>query len=479
MPCAPRPPSVVKLHSQILRIQALGGLIMSTSVRLCVRLAGLFVGVAVTGAVAAQVAPPAPSAANGTFADRTGVWGNFPSTRPDTSNPFFKPLGSNARTCATCHNPNDGWSVSLGNLSKRFTSTAGLDPIFLSLDGTNCPSLPLDTLAHRQIASSLLLGRGLIRVELAVPVNADYTVASVSNPYGCSSTTAVSVYRRILPTTNLPFLTEVMWDGRETLASGALTSALVNQANDAVHGHAAGVVPASTSAIGSAVGLELLQYTAQIFDNAAGALNGSGASGGLQALAATHSVAAASGAPVFTLFQAWEAIVAPVTPSAVAQASIGRGERIFNTRPISIAGVAGFNDVPGADGNVHPVVVGTCGTCHNTVNVGTHATPFLVDEGQAHLTVKNVDLPLITLVQRSTGTRVQVTDPGAALISGRFADVGKFKVPGLRGFAAHAPYFHNGAAKSAADVVTFYNTRFNLNLSTQEATDLANFLNAL
>ena len=133
----------------------------------------------------AQVAPPVPSPANGTFGDRTGIWANAPSGRPDTTNPFFKPLGSNARTCATCHFPNDGWSASPGGLSKRFTNTAGLDPVFLSLDGTNCPTLPVDTLAHRQTASSLLLTRGLIRVELTVPANADYSVAAVTNPYGC------------------------------------------------------------------------------------------------------------------------------------------------------------------------------------------------------------------------------------------------------------------------------------------------------
>jgi hypothetical protein len=316
-------------------------------------------------------------------------------------------------------------------------------------------------------------------VELAVPASADYTVTAVANPYGCNSTSSVSVYRRVLPTTNLPFLVNVMWDGRETLASGSLTGALVNQANDAVHGHAAGVVPAPVSAIGAAVGLELLQYTAQIFDNGAGALDGSGASGGLSALAHNSFVAAAPGSPVFTLFQSWESLVNPSTAVGQAQASIGRGERIFNTRPMQISGVSGLNDVPGSDGKVHALITGTCGTCHNTVNVGTHATPLLLDEGQAHLTVKNVDLPLITIVQKSNGARVQVTDPGAALISGRFADVGKFKIPGLRGFAAHPPYFHNGGAKTAADIVGFYNTRFNLNLTTQESTDLANFLNAL
>lgn len=436
------------------------------------------IGMAISLLALAQTAPT-PSAANGTFADRTGIWGNFPASRPDTTNPFFKPLGSNARTCATCHNPNDGWSVSLGGLSKRFAASAGLDPIFLPLDGTNCPTLPIGTLAQRQTASSLLLGRGLIRVELTVPAAADYVVTAVSNPYGCSSASAVSVYRRVLSTTNLPFLSEVMWDGRETLASGALTAALVNQANDAVHGHAAGTVPAPVSSIGAAVGLELLQYTAQIFDSAAGALNSAGATAGLASLAATAPVAAAPGAPVFTLYRAWETIVNPTTPATQAQASIGRGERIFNTRPMAIAGVGGLNDVPSSDGQVHATLTGTCGTCHNVVNVGTHATPLLLDEGQAHLTVKNVDLPLMTLVAKANGARVQVTDPGAALVTGRFADVGKFKIPGLRGLAAHPPYFHNGGAKTAADVVAFYNTRFNLNLSAQESTDLANFLNAL
>jgi len=437
------------------------------------------VGLALGGLTSAQVAPPAPNAANGTFADRTGVWGNAPAARPDTTNPFFKPLGSNARTCATCHAPNDGWSVSPGGLLKRFSNTSGLDPIFLPLDGTNCPTLPLDTVAHRQTASSLLINRGLIRVELAVPASADYTITSVSNPYGCASTSAISVYRRILPTTNLAFLADVMWDGRETLASGALTDSLVNQANDAVHGHAAGTVPASPSAIGSAVGLELLQYTAQIVDTAAGALDANGAVGGLGSLSRLGLAVAAPGQPVFTLYAAWENLPVSGDPAVAARASIGRGERIFNSRPMTIAGVAGLNDVAGADGQVHKAIVGTCGTCHNVVNAGTHGSHLLVDEGQARVVLKNVDLPLITLTQKSTGAKVQVTDPGAALISGRFADVGKFKVPGLRGFAAHPPYFHNGSAKSAADVVAFYNTRFNLNLSVQEAGDLANFLNAL
>jgi cytochrome c peroxidase len=48
------------------------------------------------------------------------------------------------------------------------------------------------------------------------------------------------------------------------------------------------------------------------------------------------------------------------------------------------------------------------------------------------------------------------------MITGKFADVGKFKGPILRGLAARAPYFHNGSAQALQDAVYFYDTRFNL-----------------
>jgi cytochrome c peroxidase len=42
-----------------------------------------------------------------------------------------------------------------------------------------------------------------------------------------------------------------------------------------------------------------------------------------------------------------------------------------------------------------------------------------------------------------------------------------------------APYFHNGLAATLADVVDFYNGRFNIGLSAQEKSDLIAFLKAL
>jgi cytochrome c peroxidase len=65
------------------------------------------------------------------------------------------------------------------------------------------------------------------------------------------------------------------------------------------------------------------------------------------------------------------------------------------------------------------------------------------------------------------------------LLTGKCADIGKTKGPILRGLAARAPYFHNGSAATLADVVAFYDQRFNLNLTDQQKADLVAFLQTL
>jgi cytochrome c peroxidase len=89
-------------------------------------------------------------------------------------------------------------------------------------------------------------------------------------------------------------------------------------------------------------------------------------------------------------------------------------------------------------------------------------------------------LPVMTICQLPSLTAcVKTTDPGRAMITGKFADVAKFKGPILRGLAARAPYFHNGSAQSLQDVVTFYDSRFNIGFTPQEESDLIAFLSAL
>src|SRR5260370_965322 len=135
----------------------------------------------------------------------------------DQTGPFFQSLGTNGRSCGSCHQPSDGMSVSAAHVEQRFSLTQGLDPIFRTVDGSNCNhGIDVSTLAGRSAAYSLLRTRGLIRIAIAVPANADYRVVGVNNPYGCNESDVISMYRRPLPSTNLRFLSTVMFDGRES-----------------------------------------------------------------------------------------------------------------------------------------------------------------------------------------------------------------------------------------------------------------------
>ena len=414
---------------------------------------------------------------------------------------FFQSLGTNGRSCASCHLPTEGWSVSAAEVQLRFLLTQGLDPIFRTNDGSNCDqNIDTSTVQGRRQAYSLLLSRGLIRIALSVPANAEFTVQGVSNPYGCSDTSTLSMYRRPLPATNLGFLSTVMWDGRESTPSStpntqlitypqpgpALLADLAHQAIDATTGHAQGAAPTAAQ-IQDIVSFETALRTAQAIDYRAGFLNAGGASGGPDALASQPFFIGINdsfppvfgfnptGAPfnpdIFNLFNAWTN-----SPSS-ARASIARGQAVFNSKPITISGVAGINDVAGLPMSFS----GTCGTCHDSPNVGDHSVSAPLNIGVADVT-SPLDvsyLPVFTLVNNATNETVQTTDPGRALITGKWADVGKVKGPILRGLASRAPYFHNGSAATLADVVVFYDMRFNIGFTPQEKADLIAFLNSL
>ena len=49
----------------------------------------------------------------------------------------------------------------------------------------------------------------------------------------------------------------------------------------------------------------------------------------------------------------------------------------------------------------------------------------------------------------------------------------------LRGLAARAPYFHNGAGADLRQVVNFYNERFDMQLTDEQKSDLVAFLDSL
>ena len=142
---------------------------------------------------------------------------NINNTSIDLTGPFFQSLGTNGRSCSSCHRPLEAWGISAAEVQARFLLTQGLDPIFRTNDGSNCDhNINTSTVEGRRAAYSLLLSRGLIRIALSPPANAQFTVVGVQNPYGCSDTSTLSMYRRPLPSTNLKVLSTVMFDGRES-----------------------------------------------------------------------------------------------------------------------------------------------------------------------------------------------------------------------------------------------------------------------
>jgi cytochrome c peroxidase len=108
-----------------------------------------------------------------------------------------------------------------------------------------------------------------------------------------------------------------------------------------------------------------------------------------------------------------------------------------------------------------------------------NSVPAPLNIGLAGESRRTPHLPLISVMCNATGKVIQVTDLGRAMVTGKCADIGKFKGPILRGLSGRAPYFHNGSAATLMDAVNFYDTRFNLSLSQQDKNDLVAFLKTL
>ena len=426
-----------------------------------------------------------PSLGFGSFTDPTGQFTALNiSTAATLQNPFFQALGSNGRACSSCHKEDEGWSINPANIQALFTATNGLDPLFSTVDGSNSPNAPVATLAERRTAYSELLNKGLIRIGLPIPSTAQFTLAAVNDPYKFATASQLSLFRRPLPATNASFLSTVMFDGRATVSGQSITADLSSQAINAVQTHEQGATIPTSAQLAQIVSLEEGSYTAQTFNDQAGVLDIDSGNGGPSVLSqqtfaiGENDPSSSSFEPnVFTIYAAWTPPPAgsrPTLTTTAAQQSVARGEQIFNTRPFTISNVPGFNDVIS-----RPSVIGTCSTCHNSTNVGNHSSAVYIDLGLTDPAAITADLPQYTLKNKSTGVVRVTSDPGRALVTGQWADIGKFKVPTLRGLPSRAPYFHNGFAPDAPSVVAFYNRRFNIGFGPQEQTDLANFLQSL
>lgn len=418
----------------------------------------------------------------------------------DTTNPFFQSLGTNGRSCATCHVAGDDWTITPEHVRERFEATGGTDPIFRTVDGSNSPLADVSTVAERRKAYSMLLNKGLIRVGIGIPANAEFDLANVDDPYGFASARELSLFRRPMPSTNLRFLTGVMWDGRETVQplvppmdagqnKRVLVESLKQQIVDATLGHAQASSPPTEAQVEQILAFEMGLTTAQVFDKEAGFLNDADGMGGPRILAGLQCFVGmndtlgadptgASFDPVsMSLFSAWQDTPAEKEDNQKrrkARQAVARGEKLFNTKTFQITRVGGLNDAL----NV-AAIPGTCTTCHNSPNVGNHSVTLPINIGISDASRRTPDMPLYTLRNKTTGATIQTTDPGRALVTGKWKDIGKFKGPVLRGLAARAPYFHDGSIANLETLVDFYDTRFNIGMTTQEKSDLLAFLRSL
>ncbi len=467
------------------------------------------------GGGAASTAPPPsdliPSLEP--YTTPSGTVSTFSATGSiDPNGVFFQALGTNTRSCASCHQLSQGMGLSAANAQSVFASSNGTDPLFLAVDGANCPSAASgDSAGH-----SLVLNNGLIRIAESLPSGTQFNISVAQDPYGCATTTNASsgqtmysVYRRPLPASSLTFLSDVMWDARFSVSplnsastlSANLGSDLDAQAANAIATHEQGSTTPTAAQLSQLISFEEGLYAAEATDTQAGALTANGATGGAAALATQtyypgindafgqDPTGATFNPAVFTLFEAWEG------SSNAAQASIARGEDLFNSAPMQITDVPGLNDNPALGSPA--VIVGTCGTCHDAPNVGMHSLPLTFDIGTSHLVASETDANIIAGLQALTAPSLPIyqitgctnasgnavvyvtTDPGVALATGQCADVNHIKVPALRGLAGRAPYFHNGSAANLGQVVQFYSSRFQMNLNPQQLVDLQNFLAAL
>jgi len=458
------------------------------------------------------------------FPNPTGFASTFSTTgRIDLTNEFFQDLGANGRRCVSCHLPSAGWTIVPSQVQAIFNRTLGgviddplgLGAIFRTNDGSNSPAADVSSVAARRSAYSMVLTKGLIRVGIGVPATADFELVAVDDPYNFASAAELSLFRRPLPTTNLQFLSTVMWDGRETLGGtdhcniaaeggkcfAAIHFDLADQSNGATQGHAQAPNPITDAQREAIVAFETALATAQVWDERAKNLNAADAKGGPGAIlgqAFYYGINDNLGdyrthAPftpiVFDIYDEWSHRQGGGTNEA--RRAIARGQAIFNTKTFTISGVGGLN----VDSPFNPPLpesfTGSCTTCHNTPNSGNHSIVAPLNIGLADESRRTPDMPLYTLQEKcvasSDGTKVvgpscpakSVTDPGRALISGKFADIGKFKGPILRGLAARAPYFHNGSAADLGAVVDFYNERFGAGIVGKEKEDLIAFLRSL
>lgn len=434
------------------------------------------------------------------------------------AHPFWQPIGTNGRSCATCHNPSDGMGLSLNTIQKKFIDTQGSDPLFSTNDGADCPTKPRGTeSSHR-----MLLKHGAIRIARPWPpqdsagkaIEPEFTIEVVNDPSGCNldpeygiagTRHEVSVFRRPRMTANLGFILAADSGGWSVkkgipleidpttgaklsgnlMADGRLPT-LSAQVQDAFAKHLQGTA-LSAEQLNSIVDLEQQLYTAQVKTVQGAALPGPDTL--KDATKAPRNVLGVTAqAPIFPDYEGLAARnkAGETAEQTAALDSVARGYDVYKNKTFVIKDVANLNSI-----GIGNPVKNSCNTCHNHQNTGNDLAPGFMDIGVANqphaaLLEASKDYPLFRIVCKPSarphpylGREILTNDPGTALVTGKCEDVGSLNFQQIRALAARAPYFTGGAAPDLRAVVDYYDKRFDIGYTEQEIQDLVNFLKAL
>jgi hypothetical protein len=204
---------------------------------------------------------------------------------------FFQAQGSNGRSCGTCHQLQEGWSINPGTLQHLFDETNGTHPVFNELDANNPDVIDENSTAEqRQAAYSMLLSRGVFRRGGAPRANSEWELIAVDDPHGYANLTRLVHWRRSMPSMNFAQgSATVNWDGGNSIGTDQ-HAGLVNQATRNVTGGQQGQ-PAPPEVIADIVAFEESLSTAQIIIPGVGRLDAGGARGGPEELSAMAKIA--------------------------------------------------------------------------------------------------------------------------------------------------------------------------------------------
>src|SRR5215213_10169313 len=284
---------------------------------------------------------PNPNGAAATFSTEGSV---------NLTGEYFQAQGTNGRSCATCHIPEEAWGINPGTLQRLFTETDGKHPVFNKLDANNPDALPAEPTEEQLLTSySMLLSRGVFRrggTPLATKredgtLVREWDLIAVEDPHGYANLNRLVHWRRVMPTINHPLgSATINWDGGNTVGTD-IHEGLVKQVKGNVKGAQQGP-EAPAEVVNEIVAFTESLFTAQLLVPGVGRLDADGARGGPEALA---NMGRAAGR--FDLFDAWAGHENP------RRAQIARGQEVFNNKTN-----------PGG---------ASCNSCHNAVNMGTNA----------------------------------------------------------------------------------------------------------